>query len=167
MRRIGAAERRAAGRSNGPNGLLTPWGRCATLVVAEDEELRVETMTDIAAQGFATGAVQETLLGQALEHAPVGVVVFDEFGSFLAANLQAASLCGYTRQEFLALGSARWATEGVRTRLEEAVRGGRTHGRASIRRKDESPLEIEYRVAETRVGILPFQLGLFWPAEPA
>ena len=46
-------------------------------------------------------AVQETLLGEALEHAPVGAIVLDETGRFLAANRVACRMTGYSRGELL------------------------------------------------------------------
>jgi len=38
--------------------------------------------------------VQETLLGEALEHAPVGALVLDEMGRYLAANRMACRISG-------------------------------------------------------------------------
>jgi hypothetical protein len=41
-----------------------------------------------------TDAVQETFLGEALEHAPIGAIVLDETGRYLAAKRR---LTGYAR----------------------------------------------------------------------
>ena len=44
-----------------------------------------------------------TLLGEAVEHAPVGIYVFDDQGRYVAVNVYACELLGYARKELLEL----------------------------------------------------------------
>src|SRR4029453_641630 len=75
--------------------------------------------------GTEPDAVQETLLGEALEHAPVGAIVLDEEGRYLAANREACRLTGYTREELLQRGPADLAADAsvVSSRLREDEAG--------------------------------------------
>ena len=61
-----------------------------------------------------TDAVQETLLGEALEHAPIAAIVLDETGRYLAANRMACRLTGYAREELLDAGVRALAAEPAR-----------------------------------------------------
>ena len=109
-------------------------------------------------------AVQETLLGEALEHAPVGAIVLDETGHYLAANRMACQLTGYERSELLGLSPEELATEpaNVPAKLEAMAQGELDHGSAEMRRKDGDHISVEYRVGATRSGGLPFFVFVFW-----
>jgi PAS domain S-box-containing protein len=110
-------------------------------------------------------AVQETLLGEALEHGPVGAIVLDEQGTFLAANRLACRLTGYSRAELLNKGPADLAVDPsvVPARLEQMATGRLEHGLTKVRRKDGGLIDVEYRVGATRSGGLPHYLLSFWP----
>jgi PAS domain S-box-containing protein len=110
-------------------------------------------------------AVQETLLGEALEHGPLGAIVLDERGTFLAANRVACRLTGYTREELLNKGPADLAADPsvVPARLEQMAAGRLRHGLTKVRRKDGGLIDVEYRVGATRSGGLPHYLVAFWP----
>lgn len=110
-------------------------------------------------------AVQETLLGEALEHGPFGAIVLDERGIFLAANRVACRLTGYSREELLNKGPADLAVDPsvVPARLEEMAVGRLEHGLTKVRRKDGGVIDVEYRVGATRSGGLPHYLVSFWP----
>jgi PAS domain S-box-containing protein len=114
-------------------------------------------------------AVQETLLGEALEHAPVGALVLDERGRYLAANRMACRLTGYTRSELLALTSADLALEPaeVAGKLREMASGELEQGSGFLRCSDGSVLATEYRVGATRSGGLPYFVLVFWAREEA
>jgi PAS domain S-box-containing protein len=104
--------------------------------------------------------VQETLLGEALEHAPVGAIVLDEHGRYLAANRLACQLSGYSREEFLEDGADALAFD---TRsLAVMASGDLKGGIAEMRRKEGSAVTCEYRVGATRSGGLPFHVVVFW-----
>jgi PAS domain S-box-containing protein len=99
--------------------------------------------------------MQSTLLGEALEHASVGVVVFDAEGTYLAVNRYGAELLGYTRNEFLSLRpdqlSVRPREEiaGAMAELERRGRNGRT---TTILRKDGSKVGVRYRSFATHMA---------------
>jgi PAS domain S-box-containing protein len=116
-----------------------------------------------------TDAVQETLLGEALEHAPVAAIVLDETGRYLAANRMACRLTGYAREELLEAGPRALAAEPekVPSALEQMANGGLEHGTAAMRCRDGSFIDIEFRVGATRSGGLPHFVLVFWELEPA
>ena len=108
--------------------------------------------------------VQETLLGEALEHAPVGAIVLDERGECLAANRLACELSGYSRDELLE-GGARalsFDPESLPSAMERMASGDLRGGTSRMKRKDGTALECEYRVGATRSGGLPFYVLVFW-----
>jgi PAS domain S-box-containing protein len=109
-------------------------------------------------------ALQETLLGEALEHAPVGALVLDENGTYLAANRMACRLTGYSREELLALTPKDLAAnpEGVSQTLRAMAEGRLEHGVGKIRCKDGRCVSLEYRAGATRSGGLPFYVLVFW-----
>jgi PAS domain S-box-containing protein len=111
-----------------------------------------------------TDAVQETLLGEALEHAPVAAIVLDETGHYLAANRAACRLAGCTREELLELGPRDFALEpeSVPAKLDEMAEGRLTSGSTRMRRRDGSLIPIEFRVGATRSGGLPHFVVVFW-----
>jgi PAS domain S-box-containing protein len=114
-----------------------------------------------------TNVVQETLLGEALEHAPVGALVLDETGRHLAANRAACRLTGYSREELLGKSPLELAADPaiVPGRLQEMAAGRLEHGTARMRRKDGTIVEHEYRVGATRSGGLPHFVFVFWTRE--
>jgi PAS domain S-box-containing protein len=106
--------------------------------------------------------VQETLLGEALEHAPIGAIVLDEHGRYLAANRLACELSGYTREELLAGGAHTLALDPPEVSAHMKAKGHLTTGVGRMRTKDGRELSCEFRVGETRSGGLPFYLVVFW-----
>jgi PAS domain S-box-containing protein len=108
--------------------------------------------------------VQEALLGEALEHAPIAAIVLDEQGRYLAANRMACELTGYSRNELLE-GGAQALTfdpDSLPNALTRMVRGDLTAGTADMRCKDGRAITCEYRVGATRSGGLPFHVLVFW-----
>jgi PAS domain S-box-containing protein len=112
--------------------------------------------------------VQETLLGEALEHAPVGAIVLDERGQYLAANRLACELSGYSREELLEVGAEALAfdKQSLPKTMERMVSGDLQGGVAELKRKDGSGITCEYRVGATRSGGLPFFVFMFWETAP-
>lgn len=108
--------------------------------------------------------VQETLLGEALEHAPVGAIVLDEEGCYLAANRLACRLTGYAREELLEAGARTLAVEPARLpgMLAAMASGELRTGTVELRRKDGTSFACEFRVGATRSGGLPFFVVIFW-----
>jgi PAS domain S-box-containing protein len=124
-------------------------------------------MTSVQLAQSEIDAVQETLLGEALEHAPVGALVLDERGRFLAANRMACQVTGYSRSELLDLTSADLAVEPatVAVKLEEMASGQLERGTGLLRCKDGSAVAMDYRVGATRSGGLPYFVLVFWERE--
>ncbi|HEX2292946.1 MAG TPA: PAS domain S-box protein [Gaiellaceae bacterium] len=108
--------------------------------------------------------VQETLLGEAIEHAPVGVIVLDEDGRYLAANRFACELTGYTREELLRGGATALAFEPGRVPevMAHMAKGTLRVGTSELRRKDGTAAACEYRLGATRSGGLPYFVLVFW-----
>ena len=113
--------------------------------------------------------VQETLLGEALEHAPVGAIVLDEQGRYIAANRLACELSGYTREELLREGARALSPDpdSLPEVMAHMASGELTAGTADMRRKDGDVVTCEYRVGATRSGGLPFWVLVFWERCPA
>jgi PAS domain S-box-containing protein len=111
--------------------------------------------------------LQETLLGEALEHAPVGALVLDETGRYLAANRMACRLTGYARGELLGLSPTDLAAEPavVTEKLQRMASGELDHGETCVRCKDGAAVPVEYRVGATRSGGLPYFVFVFWERE--
>ncbi|MDP9492491.1 MAG: PAS domain S-box protein [Actinomycetota bacterium] len=108
--------------------------------------------------------IQETLLGEALEHAPVGAIVLDEQGGYLAANRMACELSGYSREELLAGGARALSLDpnSLPGAMARMANGDLQGGVAEMKRHDGSVITCEYRVGATRSGGLPFYVIVFW-----
>jgi PAS domain S-box-containing protein len=109
--------------------------------------------------------VQISLVGEAIDHGPIAVFVFDDELRYVAVNEYACTLVGYTRQELLSLRLG--ALSASPTALDDyaaVVRGARTEGRTEVRCKDGSVIPLRFRASETRVAGLPFYVGVAWPA---
>jgi PAS domain S-box-containing protein len=108
--------------------------------------------------------LQMTLLGEAVEHAPVGVFVFDEQGRYVAANAHACEQLGYTRDELLELriGELAVSKEDAMREYERVVRGQAPDGTTQARRKDGSVVELRFRARETTIAGMTFYIGIAW-----
>ena len=107
-----------------------------------------------------------TPLGEAVDGAVVGVVVYDEDGKYLAVNRAMCVILGYTLEEFLQLTplqvSARKEKE-IRRGLEEVVRRGSHSGIARLLRKDGTAVEGRFIAARTRVAHIDYYVSIFEP----
>lgn len=126
-------------------------------------------MTFLLLPPAETDAVQETLLGEALEHAPIGALVLDETGRYLAANRMACRLTGYSREELLEKSPSDLDADPatVPERLQEMASGRLEYGTTRVRRKDGALIDVEYRVGATRSGGLPHYVFVFWQRDSA
>jgi PAS domain S-box-containing protein len=108
--------------------------------------------------------VQSVLLGEAVEHAPVAILVADEEMRYVAANATACELLGYTREELLRLrvpDVARYPeAEGD---FEAMVARGELIGRTTVVRKDGAKLNLRHRSSETTIGGLTYYVAVLWP----
>ena len=109
--------------------------------------------------------VQSILLGDAVEHAPVGILVADEEMRYVATNAYACELLGYTREELLRLKITDVARDPkVPDQFAEVQAHGRLDGTARISRKDGVELAVHYRAAETTIADLTYYVAVIWPA---
>lgn len=108
--------------------------------------------------------VQSILLGDALEHGPVVILVADEEMRYVAVNAFACELLGYTREELLGMritDIARYSEAPGEFDLMVARR--ELEGMTRIVRKDGSELTMRYRAGETRIAGLAYYVSVCWP----
>jgi PAS domain S-box-containing protein len=109
--------------------------------------------------------VQISLVGEAIEHGPVAVFVFDDDLRYVAVNEYACRLLGYSREELLSLRAGTLSTSPqALEQYAEVVLGRRDEGRTEVRCKDGTTLSLCFRARETRVAGIPFYVGVAWPA---
>ena len=113
--------------------------------------------------GLEHEAVQQTLLGDASEHADVGVLVWNAERRYVAANPKACELVGATRAQLLAgrVGDNNRSsqTQGVVDAVVEKVPA---RGSMAIERADGSTVEVEWVTFPTTLAGLPHIIGLLW-----
>jgi len=104
--------------------------------------------------GVSEPLIQTSLLGEAIEHAPVAVFVADEQGRFVAVNQAACVLLGYDRGELLQLSVADIAPDGSAEDEQPSERrmGVRT---STLTRKDGSTVQFTYATGATSVAGMP------------
>lgn len=108
--------------------------------------------------------VQSILLGEAVERAPVAILVADEEMRYVAANLTACELLGYTRDELLKLRVTDVARyEEARGDFEAMIAHGEVKGRTTVLRKDGTELHLLHRSSETTIADLPYYVAILWP----
>lgn len=103
--------------------------------------------------GVSEPLIQASLLGEAAEHAPFAVLVADEDGRYVAVNVAACTMLGYTRDELLALGMRDVARyEGAADEYEELIDTGTRIGVSELTRKDGTTLSFRYVAGATVVA---------------
>jgi PAS domain S-box-containing protein len=104
--------------------------------------------------GVSEPLIQTSLLGEAIEHAPVAVFVADEHGRFVAVNQAACVLLGYDRGELLQLSVSDIAPDGS---AEEGPSSERRMGvrTSTLTRKDGSTVQFTYATGATSVAGMP------------
>jgi PAS domain S-box-containing protein len=113
--------------------------------------------------------LQITLLGEAVEHAPVGVFVFDDQGEYVAVNLYGCELLGREREEILGSRIGDFAADSrdaIRS-YRAAVDADPSEGTTYVRLADGSIAELRFRARETAIAGITFYIGIAWPAESA
>ena len=108
--------------------------------------------------------VQTVLLGEAVEHAPVAILVADDEMRYVAANVTACELLGYTREELLGLRitdvAAYPEAEGE---FEAMIATGHLVGRTVVTLKDGSRRSLRHRSSEVRIAGLEYYVAVLWP----
>jgi PAS domain S-box-containing protein len=105
-----------------------------------------------------------SLLGEAVEYLPVAVFVFDDEGRYVAVNDYASQLLGYPREELvkLHLGELAESPREAVAAYEAVAEGREKEGRARVRRKDGSVVELRFRGGSASIGGMPFYVGVAW-----
>ena len=121
----------------------------------------------MAAAARSEPLIQTPLLGEAIEHGPVAVVVFDEDGRYLAANQFLCDLLGYTREELLdmRLGDLAVDRDEAFTQYEQVATGDRPRSVTRARCKDGRVVELEFRGAPAVVAGMRLFVGVAWLAD--
>jgi len=101
----------------------------------------------------AAPLVQISLLGEAIDGAPVAVLVADDAGRYLAANRYACELLGYSREELLTLSIHDVAVgSDVEAHFQEFITHRERRGEYDVRRKDGSTTTFRYRAGKTMLA---------------
>jgi PAS domain S-box-containing protein len=108
--------------------------------------------------------VQSVLLGEAVEHAPVAILVADDEMRYVAANATATELLGYSREELLRLRIPDIAgypeAEGE---FEAMIAHGHLMGRTTVTCKDGTTRTLRHRSSETAIAGLAYYVAVLWP----
>ena len=108
--------------------------------------------------------MQSVLLGEAIEHAPVAILVADNEMRYVAANATACELLGYTREELLRLRIPDVAqypeAEGE---FEAMIADGELIGRTTVRLKGGGLRSFRHRSGEIRIAGLAYYVAVLWP----
>ena len=108
-------------------------------------------------------AVQQTLLGDAADHADVGIVVWNEERRYVAVNGKACALLRTTREALLAtrVGDSNRSPETQAT-VEAIIGRVPSRGTMTIARADGDSVDVEWVVFSTTLAGLPHIVGLMW-----
>ena len=112
--------------------------------------------------------VQETLLGEAAERAPIGIFVSDEEMRYIAVNRFGCTMLGYERAKLLTLNAADISARpgpNLEELFDEMIRRGRLSGRARLIREDGSEFEVEYLAVKTTVAAMEVYVSFAWPTD--
>jgi PAS domain S-box-containing protein len=96
--------------------------------------------------------IQAGLLGEALDPGPVAVFVADEHMRYIAVNVYACKLLGYTRDELLQLRVPDVSAADAEGEFAEFIANGHRDGTIELRRKDGSTFEFTYVASETTIA---------------
>jgi len=104
---------------------------------------------------------QQTLLGDAAEHARIGIMVWNEERRYVAVNRFACQILGTTREELLGsqVGDHN-PTEAARAAIETVLHELPASGRTPL----PSGKTVEWMTVASDVAGLPHIVGLMWEA---
>jgi PAS domain S-box-containing protein len=106
--------------------------------------------------------VQSALLAEAVRHALVGVLVWDDDRRYVAANDKACEILGCTVEELIG------STVGARTEdgdatVEDVVRNHGGIGELSVTRFDGRDVRLGFVSFDTRIAGVPYMGSVIWP----
>ena len=109
----------------------------------------------------AESLIQKSLIGEALEEAPVLVFVADETMKYVAVNKRACDVLGYSRTEFLELRVSDVAAYPMaEDEYADMVADGSRSGTSELRCRDGSTVTLRYIASETKVATLTFYVSV-------
>jgi PAS domain-containing protein len=115
-------------------------------------------------KGRTQALFQQTLLGDAAEHAEIGVMVWNEERRYVAVNTAACELLGASREALLgARVGDHNRTEAGRAALESVLGTLPAFGRTPL----PNGRDVEWITVATDIAGLPHILGLMWQARTA
>ena len=115
---------------------------------------------------MALSFIQASLLGEAVESAPVAVLVADETGRYAAVNLFACEMLGYPRDELLTLNVSDVGASGdVEAHFQRFVAERFEEGTTTLRRKDGTLIAFTYRAGETKIAGMTYYVSVGAPVE--
>jgi PAS domain S-box-containing protein len=121
-------------------------------------------LIDIDSRAQADAIIQDLLVGEAVAHSGLAVLVADDEMQFLAASESACDLLGYSRTELLALRVPDIVVEGDASDRYQALIKARTQeGAITLRRKDGSTVMARYDARRTRVSQLEYYVSILRP----
>jgi PAS domain S-box-containing protein len=110
--------------------------------------------------------IQASLLGEAVDSAPVAVLVADETGRYAAVNRYACEMLGYSRDELLTLSVTDVGASGdVEAHYQRFVAERFEEGTTTVRRKDGTLLAFTYRAGETKIAGMTYYVSVGAPVE--
>ena len=113
----------------------------------------------------ARALIHSALVGEALEHGPIAVFVFDDEGRYLTVNHFACELLGYERGELLSrcVGELSALPQDVAIEsYQRAVKTG-AESMTAVLHADGSIVHLRFRASTTRVAGMPVFVGVAWP----
>jgi PAS domain S-box-containing protein len=111
--------------------------------------------------GLSHSAIQQSLLGEALEHAPALAFLADREMRYVAVNRTACNRLGYEREELLSLRVTDIAVApDASDAYQEMLSIGNHQGITPIRAKDGHTLQLAYNAWEVTIAREPYYLSI-------
>ena len=110
--------------------------------------------------------IHSALVGEALEHGPLAVFVFDLEGRYLTVNRFACELLGYEREDLLQRCVGELSALSPEVAIESYLRAVKTgvESLTAVRHADGSVLHLRFRASSSRVAGMPVFVGVAWSA---
>src|SRR3990170_1376063 len=114
----------------------------------------------------ARALIHGALVGEALEHGPIAVFVFDDEGRYLTVNRFACEMLGYERDELLRRCVGELSALPQDVAIESYLRAVKTGEESvtAVRHADGSILHLRFRASRARVAGMPVFVGVAWLA---
>jgi PAS domain-containing protein len=108
--------------------------------------------------------VQSALLSEAVRHAGVGVLVWDDDRRYVAANERACRLLGCTLEQLIgSVVGSRLVDDAAL--VEDVLRRHGGAGELAFTRFDGGEARLAFVSFDTQIGGVPYMGSIVWPAE--